>query len=56
MKRTYKGIKWVLKQHIKCNVRSLWTFANDNFTCVYNNYAGEERIYTCEQLLKKLEK
>jgi len=56
MKRTYKTIKWILKYHIKNNVRSLWTWEKDNFTCIYNNYGVEERIYTPQQLLKELEK
>ena len=25
-KRTYKTIKWVLRGHIKNNVKSLWTY------------------------------
>ncbi len=53
-KRTYKSIKWILKQHIKKNVKSLWTWENDNFTCIYENYSGDERIYTSNQLLKIL--
>jgi len=55
-KRTYKTIKWVLKSHIKNNVRSLWTLKNDNFTMIYENYDGEDRIYTSNQLLNKLNK
>tara|TARA_R110000824_G_scaffold157951_1_gene331491 strand:+ start:103 stop:282 length:180 start_codon:yes stop_codon:yes gene_type:complete len=52
--RTYKTIKAVLRYHIKCNVRSLWTWRDDNFTCVYENYSGDDRIYTNSQLLKLL--
>ena len=55
MKRTYKSIKWVLNSHIKKNVRSLWTWENDNFTCIFENYSGDDRIYTSNQLLKLLE-
>ena len=55
-KRHYKSIKSVLKFHIKKNVKSLWTWKDDNFTCIYENYSGEDRIYTSEQLLKLLEK
>tara|TARA_R110001606_G_scaffold360965_1_gene514010 strand:- start:178 stop:351 length:174 start_codon:yes stop_codon:yes gene_type:complete len=55
-KRDYKSIKSVLKFHIKKNVKSLWTWKDDNFTCIYENYSGEDRIYTSEQLLKILEK
>lgn len=53
-KRTYKSIKSVLKHHIKTGVRSLWTWKNDNFTMIYENYAGDDRIYTSNQLLKIL--
>ena len=54
IKRTYKTIKWVLKSHIKNKVKSLWTWKDDNFTCIYENYSGDDRIYTSEQLLKLL--
>lgn len=54
-KRTYKTIKCVLKNHIKNNVKSLWTWKDDNFTCVYQNYSGNDRIYTSNQLLNLLE-
>ena len=52
--RTYKTIKWVLNNHIKKNVRSLWTWKKDNFTCIFENYSGDSRIYTPHQLLKIL--
>ena len=60
-KKSYKSIKSVLKFHIKKNVKSLWTWKKDdeegeNFTCIYENFSGEDRIYTSEQLLKLLEK
>lgn len=59
-KKTYKSIKSVLRFHIKKNVKSLWTWKQDededeNFTCIYENYSGDDRIYTSEQLLKLLE-
>lgn len=54
-KRTYQGIKSILRQHIKNNVRSLWTYEEDNFTSVYANYDGEARIYTPQQMLKLIE-
>lgn len=56
MERTYKTIKWVLKQHIKNGVKSLWTWKEDNFTMIYENYDGDDRIYTSNQLLKILSK
>ena len=52
--RTYRTIKSVLKHHIKTGVRSLWTWKNDNFTMIYENYAGDDRIYTSYQLLNLL--
>ena len=55
-KRTYKSIKWILRNHIKNNVRSLWTYEDDNFTCIYENYSGESRIYTPHQLLRLIDK
>jgi len=56
LKRTYKTIKWILKDNIKNNVRSLWTWKDDNFTMIYENYDGDDRIYTSSQLLKLLNK
>ncbi len=56
IERTYKTIKWILKQHIKNGVKSLWTWKDDNFTMIYENYSGEDRIYTSNQLLKLLTK
>ena len=53
--RTYKTIKSVLKHHIKSGVKSLWTWKNDNFTMIYENYSGKDRIYTSYQLLNLLE-
>ena len=53
--RTYKTIKWVLKSHIKNKVKSLWTWKNDNFTMIYENYSGKDRIYTSYQLLNLLQ-
>ncbi len=51
----YKTIKWVLRKHIKNGVKSLWTWKDNNFTCIYKNYSGTDKIYTPENLLKKLE-
>ena len=56
MERTYKTIKWILKDNIKKNIRSLWTWKDENFTMIYENYDGEDRIYTSSQLLKLLTK
>jgi hypothetical protein len=54
--RTYRGIKTVLKNHIKTGIKSLWTWKDDNFTMIYKNYDGDDRIYTCSQLLKIITK
>ena len=54
--KTYKTIKSVLRGHIKNNVRSLWTWEDGNFTCIFENYSGDSRIYTPHQLLKLLTK
>jgi len=54
-KRTYKTIKWVLRGHIKNNVRSLWTYEDDNFTCIYKNYAGDSDIHTPSQMLNLID-
>jgi hypothetical protein len=54
-KRTYKGIKSVLNFHIKKNLRTLWTYKDDNFTCIYEPYEGNERIYTVNQMLKLID-
>ena len=51
----FRTIKWVLKNHIKNGVKSLWTWKDNNFTCIYLNYASTDNIYTPENLLKKLE-
>ena len=51
----YTTIKWVLRNHIKNNVKALWTWTDNNFTCIYENYSQKDRIYTAEQLLKKIE-
>lgn len=52
---TYKTIKWVLRYHIKNNIRSLWTWTNNEFKCIYKNYTDETRIYTPQQLLNKID-
>ena len=54
--RTYKTIKTVLRSHIKNNIRSLWTWEDDNFTYIFENYDGDSRIFTAHQLLKLLSK
>ena len=56
--KTYKTIRWVLKENIKNNVKALWTWQkgkNENFTCIYKNYNDDLPIYTPTQLLKEIE-
>ena len=56
--KKYKTIKWVLKQQIENATKTLWTWEEgkkENFTCIYENYSGDDRIYTSQQLLKLLE-
>ncbi len=55
-KRTYKGIKSILNHHIKNNIKSLWTYENDNFTHIYENYSGDSRIYTTHQMIRYIDK
>jgi hypothetical protein len=50
----YRTIKWVLKKHIESGEKTLWTWENNNFTCIYQNYSESSRIYTAVQLLKIL--
>ena len=57
-KKTYKTIKWILKENIKKGVKNLWTWEkgkNENFTCIYKNYNNNLSIYTPVQLLELLE-
>ena len=51
----YKTIKWLLRKHIKNNVKALWTWEDGNFTCIYENYSQTNRIYTAEQLIEKID-
>ncbi len=51
----YKTIKWVLRYHIKNNVKSLWTWKDNEFKYIYRNYTDDDHIYTPQQLLNKIE-
>ena len=58
MTKTYKTIKWVLKQQIEKATNTLWTWKqgkNEQFTCIYKNYNDDLPIYTPAQLLELLE-
>lgn len=50
----YTTIKWLLKNHIKNGVKSLWTWKDSNFTCIYKNYSDTDKIYTPQNLLEKI--
>lgn len=58
--RSYKTIKWVLKEQIKLNAKCLWTWKQaidikkEEFTCVYKNYNDSMPLYTPLQLLNKI--
>ena len=54
-KKKYKTIKWVLKNHINKNVKSLWTYENQNFTCIFKNYKRDSNIQTPSQMLEFIE-
>tara|TARA_R110001583_G_scaffold104921_1_gene252331 strand:+ start:257 stop:472 length:216 start_codon:yes stop_codon:yes gene_type:complete len=60
-KKTYKTIKWVLKQQIEKVTKTLWTWRKatktkkELFTCIYKNYNDDLPIYTPIQLLKEIE-
>jgi hypothetical protein len=54
MERTYKGIKQILRSHIKNGINSLWTWEDDHFSFIFNGTDGNERIYTANQLLTLL--
>lgn len=54
-KTNYKTIKWVLRGHIKNNVKSLWTYEDNNFTCIYKNYSNSSIIYTPDQMLELID-
>ena len=59
MDKSYKTIKYILRNHIKSGVKSLWIWIKnpEEFNCIYESLPPEhkdERIYTAKQLLKRL--
>jgi len=52
--RSFKTIKWVLNQYIKNNIKTLWTYKDNEFKCIYKNYESQDVIYTSQQLLDKI--
>jgi|TARA_R100001463_G_scaffold68314_1_gene121801 hypothetical protein len=54
---TYKNIRQILKNQIKNNIKSLWTFDEESmsFTMIYSSYKDDLQIYTPQQLLNRLD-
>ena len=52
----YNNIKGILKKQIENNVKTFWTFNEDDkeFTQIYKSYTDELKIYTPKQLLDYL--
>ena len=52
----YTNIKAILKKQIDNNVKTFWTFNEEEkeFTQIYKSYTNELKIYTPKQLLDKL--
>ena len=52
----YLNIKNILKKQIQNNVKTFWTFDEEEkeFTQIYKNYTDELKIYTPQQLLDYL--
>ena len=52
----YTNIKGILKKQMENNVRSFWTFNEEDkeFTQIYKSYSDELKIYTPKQLLDYL--
>ena len=52
----YTNIKKILKKQIEVGLKTLWAYneTDNEFTCIYENYSNELKIYTNQQLLNKL--
>ena len=52
----YINIKGILKKQTENNVKTFWTFNEDDkeFTQIYKSYTDELKIYTPKQLLDYL--
>ena len=52
----YTNIKGILKKQMENNVKTFWTFNEDEkeFTQIYKSYTDELKIYTPKQLLDYL--
>ena len=53
----YNNIKEILKKQINKNVKTFWTFNEEDkeFTQIYKSYTDELKIYTPKQLLNYLD-
>ena len=53
----YINIKGILKKQTENNVKTFWTFNEDDkeFTQIYKSYTDELKIYTPKQLLDYLD-
>ena len=53
----YINIKVILKKQIENNVKTFWTFNEDDkeFNQIYKSYTDELKIYTPKQLLDYLD-
>ena len=49
----YTTIRWVLRNHIKNGVNTLWNWNKEemNFICLFNSFSDKLPIYTAQQLL-----
>ena len=52
----YTNNKRILKKQIEVGLKTLWTYneTDNEFTCIYENYSNDLKIYTNQQLLNKL--
>ena len=52
----YNNIKGILKKQIENNVKTFWTFNEEDkeFTQIYKSYTDDLKIYTPQQLLDYL--
>tara|TARA_R100000781_G_C4030326_1_gene110375 strand:+ start:340 stop:519 length:180 start_codon:yes stop_codon:yes gene_type:complete len=52
----YTNIKRELRRHVNNNIRSLWTFDEEEnvITQIYQNYSNNLKIYTPKQLIDRL--
>tara|TARA_Y100001963_G_C6403597_1_gene275236 strand:- start:111 stop:320 length:210 start_codon:yes stop_codon:yes gene_type:complete len=60
-KRNYSGIKKILRDHLKRNTRTLWSWKqakdikDEEFICLYGIFDDTLQVYTTQQLLDALD-